>query len=128
MTNLYSVLWWASSVTSGLAVGMAVGVIVVLGCRKGRLKGEPSWSPWQTFGQFSLLGLMLGAVGGYLMGWFGEELPNWPLRYLSAGVLGGSLSALGAPGMRRSPAGWIPLPGLLAGLLSASVVWWYRSP
>lgn len=72
--------------------------------------------------QFGLLGLVLGGVGGYIMGWLAPALPNWPLRFIHAAIFGGLLSALAAPGLYVLAMANIAFVGVVAALMAAFMV------
>lgn len=79
-------LWWACSVGSGMVMGIAVGLVGVF---VSRAKDDA----WHNVPIVSLAGLVLGCVCGYIMGWLGPVLPNWPTRFAGAALVGALCSS-----------------------------------
>lgn len=106
-------LWWFFSTAWGFAMGLAVAV--------GSTPREHLEVEYIL--QCSLMGLVLGAVGGYVMAWLAPVLPNWMLRVLAAALVGSVLSAFPGPGMGQEAARIMCPVGGTAGLMTALFVW-----
>jgi len=100
--------WWLC--------GMAAGLSPVL------LFGLRSYYPW-LLQVFLLTGLVLGAVGGYVMSWIGPILPNWGSRFVAAMLVGSVVSALAAPDLYLLTILVMCVVGALMGILATFFVW-----
>lgn len=106
-------LWWLASTGCGLAVGAVVGMI---------LSDSFADIRWLAIALFALEGLVLGAVGGYIMAWVAPILPNWPARFIVAAVAGALVSAAAFPGSASYIAWTNAILGLIAALIATSIV------
>lgn len=117
-------IWWITGPAPGCILGFAMGWVFTT-------KLEARW--WtitrlrlRAVFIYAFHGLVLGAVSAYIMSWLGPILPDWPARFLAAGIIGASVGAA-APG--PSGAGWLStmswrygVLACLAALISTGIV------
>lgn len=77
---------------------------------------------WLNFLLLTWQGVVLGAVGGYIMSWLSPHLRAWFARFCAAGIVGALIGGF-LPGFPDAIwAWWLGIPGAFAALISTAVV------
>lgn len=77
--------WWAAATACGCIFGIIVVSTVAM---------QGDWWMLVRLRSYALFvltsqGIVLGAVGGYIMGWLSPFLPDWHARFHVAAIVGG---------------------------------------